>query len=220
MLRTRVWMSCTGVLIGGVSVGMCRTAALGVDPFQSFMSGLAAVVPIGFGTLYLIANAVLLIFSLVFDRHKIGLATLINLTLLGYAAEYSEKLFTYLFPSLSFVPAFLLFAAAIVFMCFGSALYFNADLGVSTYDAVSLVVSERQTKVPFRICRIISDVVCVLVGAGLCLASGMALSDLASVVGIGTVVTAFFMGPLISFFSRRLPLSKNPIKNKAPAANA
>ena len=210
----RVLMSCTGVLLGGVSVGMCRTAALGVDPFQSFMSGLSSLIPISFGTLYVIANAVLLAFSLIFDRHKIGLATLINLTLLGYAAEYSELFFSRLFPSLGFAPAFLLFAVAIVIMCFGSALYFNADLGVSTYDAVALVISEKQSRVPFRFCRIISDLVCVTVGVSLYLLSGSPASGLGSVVGIGTVVTAFFMGPLISFFSRRLPFSKDPISKK------
>ena len=71
-------MSCLGVVICGVSVGMFRTAALGVDPFQSLMSGLNSVIPLSFGTLYAAANAVLLLFSLVFDRHKIGLATLIS----------------------------------------------------------------------------------------------------------------------------------------------
>ncbi len=216
----RVLMSCTGVLLGGVSVGMCRTAALGVDPFQSFMSGLSSLVPISFGTLYVIANAVLLAFSLIFDRHKIGLATLINLTLLGYAAEYSELFFSHLFPTLGFAPAFLLFAFAIVIMCFGSALYFNADLGVSTYDAVALVISEKQSRVPFRFCRIISDLVCVTVGVSLYLLSGSPASGLGSVVGIGTVVTAFFMGPLISFFSRRLPFSKDPVSKKPAAETA
>ena len=58
-------------------------SALGVDPFQSLMSGLDAVIPIHFGTLYVIANLLLLVFALAFDRRKIGLATLINLFLLG-----------------------------------------------------------------------------------------------------------------------------------------
>ena len=208
MMKTRIWMSCLGVLICGISVGMFRTAALGVDPFQSFMSGLNAVIPISFGTLYVIANIVLLSFSLIFDRHKIGLATLINLTLLGYAAEYSQKFFTYLLPGLSLVPSLLLLVVGMVVMCFGAALYFNADLGVSTYDAVSLVISEKQHKVSFKVCRILSDLICVSVGVLLCKLSGMSWRDVTGVVGIGTIITAFFMGPLISFFSGLLPLKK------------
>ena len=208
MLKTRIWMSCLGVVICGVSVGMFRTAALGVDPFQSLMSGLNSVIPLSFGTLYAAANAVLLLFSLVFDRHKIGLATLINLTLLGYAAEYSQLLFETLLPGLTFPASLLLLAVALIVMCFGSALYFNADLGVSTYDAVSLILSEKQTRVSFRVCRAASDLVCVLLGALLCRVSGMSLMEITGVVGIGTVLTAFCMGPLISFFSDRLPLRR------------
>lgn len=208
MLKTRIWMSALGVVICGVSVGMFRTAALGVDPFQSLMSGLDSLVPIGFGTLYVIANLLLLTFSLVFDRRKIGLATVINLTLLGYIAEYSQKLFTALLPQLSLISRLALLAAAVVVMCFASALYFNADLGVSTYDAVSLVISQRQSRVSFKACRVISDLVCVLLGVLLCRLSGMSWDGVGAFVGIGTVITAFFMGPLISFFSRRLPLGQ------------
>ena len=205
MMKTRIWMSALGVIITGVAVGMFRTAALGVDPFQSLMSGLNALIPISFGTLYVIANAVLLLFSIVFDRRKIGLATLINLTLLGYVAEYSQKLFMRLLPSLTLLPSLLLLAAALVVSCFGAAMYFNADLGVSTYDAVSLILSEKQQKVSFRLCRILSDLVCVTAGALLCRAAHMTWAQVTGVVGVGTVLTAFFMGPLIAFFSKHLP---------------
>ena len=208
MLIKRIVMSVCGVLVGGVSVGMFRTAALGVDPFQSLMSGLNAVIPLPFGTLYLIANAVLLLFSLIFDRHKIGLATVINLTLLGYVAEYSEKLFTGWFPALPFWGRLALLAVAVVIMCFSAALYFNADLGVSTYDAVALVLSQRVGRLPFRFWRILTDLVCVGVGVLLCRLGGLSWEQVTGVVGIGTLITAFFMGPLISFFSARLPFSE------------
>lgn len=208
MLKTRVLMSGLGVVICGISVGMFRTAALGVDPFQSFMSGLNGVVPIGFGTLYVIANIVLLLFAVVFDRRKIGLATVINLTFLGYAAEYSQKFLTSLLGGLTLVPSLLLLAVAVVIMCFGSAMYFNADLGVSTYDAVSLVISEKQDKVSFKVCRIVSDLICVSLGVLLCLLAGMSWGEIGGVVGAGTIITAFFMGPLISFFSGLLPLKR------------
>ena len=208
VLTIRILMSGLGVAVCGVSVGMFRTAALGVDPFQSLMSGLNQVIPISFGTLYVIANAVLLLFSLIFDRHKIGLATVINLTLLGYVAEYSQKLFTFLFPNLTLIFSLLLLAVAIVVMCFGAALYFNADLGVSTYDAVSLVISEKQNKVSFKMCRIISDLICVSLGVILCRLAHLSWREIGGVVGIGTIITAFFMGPLISFFSGILPLKR------------
>jgi len=38
----------------------------------------------------------------------------------------------------------------------------------------------------------------------LCLLAGMGWHQVLGVVNIGTIVTAFFMGPLIAFFNRRV----------------
>ena len=198
----RVVMSVCGVIICGVSVGMFKHAAFGVDPFQALMSGLDAVIPIRFGTLYVIVNLLLLVFSLVADRRKIGLATFINLFLLGYIVEFSQAQCARLLPAPGIGGRVLLLLAGLVILSLSSALYFTANLGVSTYDAVALVWSERQKRIPFQYCRVISDSVCVFAGVVLCLVSGMRISQVFASVGIGTVITAFFMGPLIAFFNR------------------
>ena len=203
--RRRIWLSTLGVLISGICVGVFRTAALGVDPFQSLMSGLNAVIPISFGTLYIIVNAVLLLFSLIFDRSKIGLATIINLTLLGYVAEYSQKGIALVLPSPGLAVRIILLAIGLVVLCFGSAMYMNANLGVSTYDAISLIISEKQNRVKFKFCRMLSDLICVLLGCFLFRTAGATWQEITAAVGPATVITAFFMGPLISRFADRLP---------------
>ena len=203
-LGKRILMSALGVIICGISVGMFKYASLGVDPFQSLMSGLDAVIPIHFGTLYVVANLVLLLFALILDRHKIGLATLINLFLLGYIAEFSQNCMMALFPVSGLPLRLLILVIAIVIMCLASAFYFTADLGVSTYDAVSLIWAEKQKRVPFSICRIITDIICVLCGILLCLTAGFTFLQITGEVGIGTIITAFFMGPMIAFFNRKI----------------
>ena len=45
----RILMSLCGVIVCAVSVGVFKIAALGVDPFQSLMSGLDSLIPISFG---------------------------------------------------------------------------------------------------------------------------------------------------------------------------
>ncbi len=197
-------MSAAGVGVCGISVGLFKHAALGVDPFQSLMSGLDAVIPIRFGALYVLVNLVLLVVSLLADRKKIGLATIINLLFLGYIAEYSQKFFERIFPSPDIIGRFLLLVIAVIIMCLASSFYFTANLGVSTYDAVTLIWSERQSRIPFSVCRIIGDVTCVVLGAGLCYTAGFSVYQIFEVVGIGTIITAFFMGPLISFFNRKV----------------
>ena len=56
MKTRRILMSLGGVLMGAVSVGAFKVAAFGVDPFQSLMSGLDKMIPIDFGTLYVIVT--------------------------------------------------------------------------------------------------------------------------------------------------------------------
>lgn len=87
----KIFMSLFGVIICAISVGVFKIAALGVDPFQSLMSGLDQLIPISFGTLYVIVNLLLLTFSLVVDRKNIGIATFINLFLLGYITEFTYE---------------------------------------------------------------------------------------------------------------------------------
>ena len=198
----RVAMCAVGVMISAVCVGAFKLAAMGVDPFQSFMSGMEAFVPIPFGTLYVIVNAVMLLFALAFDRHYIGVATFINLFLLGYVVEFSYATLQVIFPDPGMITRALSFIFGFVFLCLGSSLYITADMGVSTYDAVALIMSGTWKMGKFKFIRIATDFVCIALGIGLFLLSGGAVSGITAFVGIGTLLTAFFMGPLIDFFNR------------------
>ncbi len=197
-------MSVIGVFVCGLSVGFFKRAIFGVDPFQALMSGLDAIVPISFGTMYIIASICLLSFSLILDRSKIGIATLINLFLVGYVVDFSHRLLLKLLPEVTLGMRILLLAVGIVVMCFASAFYFTADLGVSPYDAVSLIISEKCKIMPFKFWRITCDFMCVFIGSALFLLAGNSFSGLTAVIGIGTIITAFFMGPLIDFFNRKV----------------
>ena len=200
-LGKRIIMSLFGVIICAISVGIFKIAALGVDPFQSFMAGLDSLVPIDFGLLYIIANAVLLLFALIADRHYIGIATFINLFLLGYITQFTYEFLQTVIVEPSMIVRIICLVVGIVIICFGSAFYMTADLGVSTYDAVALIIVNTWKKGKFGYVRIITDLVCVLTGTGLFLLAGGAVSDIPMIVGVGTIITAFFMGPLIEFFN-------------------
>ena len=132
-LGKRIGMSLFGVIICAISVGIFKIAALGVDPFQSFMAGLDAIVPISFGTLYVITNAVMLLFALVFDRHYIGIATFINLFLLGYITQFTYEFLQTVIVDPSIVVRIICLIVGVVIICFGSAFYMTADLGVSSH---------------------------------------------------------------------------------------
>ena len=94
----------------------------------------------------------------------------------------------------------LFLAIGIGVICFASSFYIAADLGVSTYDAVALIISNTWHVWKFKYIRIVTDVICVVLGVGLYLLAVKSWSGIQSVVGIGTIITAFFMGPLVDFF--------------------
>lgn len=196
----RCLMSAIGVIVCGIAVGFFKHATFGVDPFQSLMSGLDALIPIKFGTLYVIVNVILLSFSLIFDRHYIGLATFINLFLLGYIVQFSLETLQHFFPNPLLWQRTLFLAIGIGVICFASSFYIAADLGVSTYDAVALIISNTWHVWKFKYIRIVTDVICVVLGVGLYLLAVKSWSGIQSLVGIGTIITAFFMGPLVDFF--------------------
>lgn len=211
MLKKRILMSVAGVVVCAVSVGIFKIAAMGVDPFQSLMAGLDRLIPISFGTLYVIVNLILLAFSLIFDRHLIGIATFINLFLLGYITEWTYAFLQTVIVNPSVVVRLLCLLAGIVIICFGSALYMTADLGVSTYDAVAIVMSSKWRMGKFKYIRVFTDFVCVILGVALYLLADGTLRTVPEIAGIGTIVTAFFMGPLIDFFNRKIAV---PLLNR------
>ncbi len=209
LLKRRIALALVGMLLAGVSVGIFKRAFFGVDPFQCLCGGLANVIPISFGTLYMLINAALLVVVFFLDKHYIGISTFINLFLLGYVAEFTEKGLAALLGEQGLFGRIILLIVAIVLTCIAAALYYTADLGVSTYDAIPLHIADTKPKlfgkvVPFRFIRIVSDLICTLIGFLLGL-----------MPGIGTVITALFMGPLITFFRQRL---SDPLLNRGKTA--
>ncbi|WP_242622748.1 YczE/YyaS/YitT family protein [Lachnoclostridium sp. Marseille-P6806] len=189
-LHRRILMTVLGVSVAGLSVGIFSYSDLGLDPFQVFAHGVWGLTPIGFGTFYAILNAVMLVVIFFVNRRKIGLGTVINLFLIGYLAEFMEWCLDRLHPNPGFALRLAALFTAVVIMCFASALYMTADMGISTYDAVAVTIDERVPKWKFKYIRIATDLICVVIG-GL----------LGATFGLGTIITAFFMGPLISFFN-------------------
>ncbi|WP_405727027.1 YczE/YyaS/YitT family protein [Anaerotignum sp.] len=206
MKSRKILMSICGVMIGAVSVGFFKLAALGVDPFQTFMCGINQMIPISFGTLYVIVNAVLLLFALIFDRHYIGIATFINLFLLGYVVEFTHQTLLGIFPDASLMIRITSLVFGFVALCFGSSVYMTADLGVSTYDAVALIMANKWKLGKFKYIRIATDAVCVVLGITLFLLGDGKISAIPTFVGLGTILAASSMGPLIDFFNRKVSI--------------
>lgn len=199
-LPKRILMTIIGVIVCSFSVGLFNISAFGVDPFQCFAQGSHILFSknIGYGAYYLIISLIMLLGIFVWDKHFIGIATFINMFFTGYIVDFSYRFLFSVFPSVTLFQRFLMLLGALVIMSFGSALYYTADLGVSVYDAVSLILAKKRLSIkshiiPFKWIRVTSDLICVTLG-----------TLFGKIPGIGTIITAFFMGPLITVFNQKV----------------
>ena len=80
--------------------------------------------------------------------------------------------------------------AAVLVTALGASLYQTADLGIAPYDYLSLGLRDYTT-CPYFGCRIFTDALSAL----LCWLLG-------GLVGLGTLICAFCLGPFIQFFDR------------------
>lgn len=188
-MTKRILMMLIGNVILGMGAGMLRAADFGVDPYQCFVLGVDKVLKLGYGTTFVIVNAIFLVLMIIFARKMLNLGTLVNMFLLGYIIDFSCSFLLTLTPSPIVAVRVIYFIVSILLITFASAVIYTADMGVSTYDWIALRTAEVQKKVPFKWCRVGTDLVCVIIGL-----------VFAIIPGIGTIVTAFLLGPLVSFF--------------------
>ena len=185
----RILMMLIGNVILGMGAGMLRAADFGVDPYQCFVLGIDKVLKLGYGTTFVIVNAVFLVLMLLLARKMLNAGTLVNMFFLGYIIDFSYSVCMGITPSPSVIVRVLYFIVSILLITFASAVIYTADMGVSTYDWIALTTADVQKKVSFKWCRVGTDLVCVIVGLVFSI-----------IPGIGTIVTAFLLGPLVSFF--------------------
>lgn len=188
-IAKRIIMMLIGNVILGMGAGMLRAANFGVDPYQCFVLGIDNVLKLGYGTTFVIVNAVFLVLMLLLARKMLNLGTLVNMFFLGYIIDFSYSFLMNITPEPNMVIRIIYFVISILLITFSSAVIYTADMGVSTYDWIALKTAEVQKKVSFKWCRVGTDLVCVIVGF-----------IFSIIPGIGTIVTAFLLGPLVSFF--------------------
>ena len=191
--KLRVGMAIAGVLLSGLCVGIFQKIALGTDPFTCFVTGIANLFGSVYSTYYVILTGILLLIIFFVHRAYIGLATIINLLGIGVMADWMRCFLDVLMPAPGMEIRLILLVVNVALASFAASLYFTADLGVSAYDAVALAAANPYGWADFRYCRITTDILCVMVGF-----------FYAADIGIGTVLTAFMMGPIIQWFNVNL----------------
>lgn len=206
----RALMSLAGIAILSLGTAFLRGGQVGLDPFTATNMGASHLLGMSLGVYQLIANFVIFIFVLLTDRSKIGLGTIFNMVLVGFEIQWFSAWYKSIFGSA--VNPLIITADLIIgllLFTLGASMYMGADLGVAPYDAIAPILSNK-FHTQYRTMRIAQDVLFMILGF-----------FLRGPVSYGTIIVAFFTGPLITFWDRHVsqPMSRviNKTQNYSPA---
>lgn len=190
----RVIVMLLGVVLTGWGIATFRLAALGTDPYSGMNLALADFLGIPYPTLQILVNVGFFIIQLLWGRSLLGPGTIANAFGLAYVVSFFYAIYIKYLPAPEGLPLRLLILLIGLAICsLGLSMYQQADLGVAPYDALPLILTKRVRNTPFFLWRVLADAGCALV----CFLTG-------GVLGIGTLATAFGLGPVIQLFDHSL----------------
>ena len=187
-----------GLIIGnillGMGVGLFKSSAMGNDPFSAMIMSVSALLHLPYATYLILFNCVLFVVEIAFGRKYIGIGTFVNWFLIGYVATFCIWLAESFIPMpesfLGRIPFVLL---SVIVTGLGVSFYQTSDAGIAPYDSLAIIFHERVPKLPYFWCRMICDGTSALI----CLLTG-------GLIGFGTFLCAFCLGPVIHFFNKHL----------------
>lgn len=200
----RVIILFVGLIIAHFGVSLFLLANLGSDPFNVMIQGLSRTIAdvttsplITHGNTHM-AVSILIIFVLLFvDRSYIKIGTLICMFCGGPIIDiFNMVLGSVITPESAMAVRVISNVLGCVILALGMSVVIKSDAGTGPNDLVGVVISDK-TKKKFSIIRMMVDA-CFLVCGWL----------LGGVVGIGTVICLFLVGPVAGFF---LPRSEKVI---------
>ena len=198
-LAMRIVLVVLANMILGLGISLLRLAGFGTDPYTCMNLGVSSKLGMSYGTYQMIFNIVLFIPVFILDRKSFGVGALVNMLVLGYFVEFFMFAFGAVGITIEGLAGNLLIQIPILTLgvfvvCFGVALYMFCDLGSALYDRLGVIIENySHGKIKFKWARVCLDIFSTVVG----FLTG-------SVIGIGTVIIAFFTGPIVSFFREKV----------------
>ena len=188
LLSRAVLVRLPGLLLGlvafGLGIALMAQAGLGLGPWEAFHQGLGRLAGQELGTVSVVLGLPILALWWPLGERP-GIGTVLNVVLIGTVTNLGIALL----PLAAGLPAqLLMMAAGVVTIGVGSGLYLGADLGAGPRDGLMTGIHHRFGW-SIRRARTLIELT-VLVAGFL----------LGGTIGIGTVVFALGIGPLVQVF--------------------
>ena len=171
-----------GLILFGVGETLLITANQGVSPWTVLAQGLSFQFNLSIGVTTFIVSIIVLFFWYPL-KQKPGLGTLLNVILISIVIDLSTPILPY--PKTLFYQI-IQSVIAVLIVGIGSGFYLTANLGPGPRDGL-MTGLQKLTDKPIALIRTILEVSAVLIGF-----------YFGGVVGIGTLLFAFGIGPAVS----------------------
>jgi uncharacterized membrane protein YczE len=189
-VRRRLPRLLVGLVTCGVGLAFIIRADLGLDSWDVLHQGLSEQTGISIGLITILIGFALFAISLPLGE-QIGLGTLLNVLLIGTTIDLT--LWVLDEPSSAAVQWLFLIGGTVAFAV-GSGFYIGAGLGPGPRDSVMTSLARRG----LRIGSVRTGIEVMVLILGWLLGGS---------VGVGTLVFALTIGPLVAFFLPRLSLA-------------
>jgi uncharacterized protein len=190
----------------GMGISIFKLSGMGNDPFSGMVMALAELSGIAYASFLILVNLVLFVIQFITGRKFIGAGTFVNAILLGYIVTFFHSTFLNLLGEPHLLWQRVITVAIGVVVCsFGVSMYQTPDVGVAPYDSLSLITTRKIPRISYFWHRMFTDALCALI----CFLAG-------GIIGLGTLVSVFGLGPIIQFFNvnftEKLLAKKGPDK--------
>lgn len=180
-----------GNIILSLGISIFKLSRLGNDPFSGMVMASSDMAGFSYANFLVMVNLVLLAVEFLGGRKLIGAGTLFNALLNGYIVTFFYEAELTLFGVPELLWQQVLAACLGVIVCsLGVSLYQTPDVGAAPYDSLSLIMAQRWKRIPYFWHRMCTDAVCAVI-----------CWRLGGIVGLGTLLCAFGLGPFIHFFN-------------------
>ncbi len=187
-----------GLLLYGFTMGLMVRAVLGLDPWDVFHQGLTALVnrwvPLSYGAVITIVSVLVLLLWIPL-RQRPGVGTIANAAIIGFAVDATLWLIP---PVDELTVRIVLLVAAVIGNALAGALYIGAGLGPGPRDGLMTGLVARGLG-SIRLVRTVIELTVLAIGW-----------LLGGVVGVGTVVYALAIGPLLHVLLPKVQVTARP----------
>jgi len=180
-MARRVLQLLVGLLLYGAGCALTVRAGLGVDPWTVFAEGVSIHTGIGVGWVTNIVGFLVLLLWIPL-RQRPGVGTIANILLVGTSMQIVLWLMP---PIVGILPQICVLLGGILLVAVASGLYIGARFGPGPRDGLMTGLHARLGW-PIWVCRAVVEVTVLAVGW-----------LLGGTVGIGTVLFAVLIGPLV-----------------------